>query len=923
MSISKRTVIRSGASIVALLAAVPAMAQTTPLAREEAVTQEAGTADAQIVVTGTRVVRSGFSAPTPETVLGAQELQTRAPANIANVVNELPQLTPTLNPSTSGVGVGGGTGGGNFLNLRGLGQNRTLVLLGGNRVVSSTVTGAVDVNLMPQGLVSRVDVVTGGASAAWGSDAVAGVINFILDTKYTGLKANFSAGSSFHGDATTYNGDLTFGTSFAGGRGHFLLDVGGAVQGGVDHFTDRDWYKQYKLINNPAYTATNGQPRQLVTPADFLVASGGGVIISGPRALNTAFAADGTPFTFNPGTPSSPYKIGGTLNDIGAGYPLVVPTKYGNIFSRLSYDLTDAITAYAEGSYSASSTVNQTASYVSIGNIVIQADNAYLPAGLSGTPFALGKSFVSLGTPQPRNNRSVLRFVGGFEGKLGGSWSWKAYYQYGESHILNEVSNNPIVPNVVRATDAVRNGSGTIVCRSTLTNPTNGCVPFSPFGTALASPEARAYATGTAAQNIVIKQQVAAATITGEPFSLWAGPVSVAAGAEYRTESYTADADPLSISSSYWVGNYKPGSGSYTVKEAFAEVVVPLARDWPLFKALDLNLAGRITDYSTSGTVKTYKAGLTWDLVDGIRLRGTHSRDIRAPNLNDLFLGGQANTLIAVDHNNGNISYAVVQVLQGNPALKPEIANTDTIGLVLRPSFIRGLSLSADYYHTDISGAITSLLGQQIIDNCYAGQTGYCAAVLRDSAGLITRVNISGFNANREKVSGIDYELSYSTPLSAIAANLPGRISLRVLAANTRERTITALGGTTNYLGMVGALGAGGPPKWRWLNTLTYDDSTMRTQLTMSRVGSGVLDNRFKTGIDIDNNYIAGVTYFDLSQTFKIKVGGRNAELYGVVENLFDRDPPVIGSSFLSSGTGGVYHDLIGRRFRVGFRFEY
>lgn len=922
MAISKRGVIRSSASILALFAATPAFAQTTEPTRDAAA-QEPAAGDAGIVVTGTRVIRSGFNAPTPETVLGGEELQTRAPANIANVVNDLPQLTPTLNPSTSGVGVGGGTGGGNFLNLRGLGQNRTLVLLNGNRVVSSTVTGAVDVNLLPQGLVNRVDVVTGGASAAWGSDAVAGVINFILDTKYTGLKGNFSAGESFRGDATTYNGNLTFGTSFGDGRGHFVMDVSGAVQGGIPHFTDRDWYKQYKLINNPAYTATNGQPRQLVTPADFLVASPGGVIISGPRALNTAFAADGTPFTFNPGTPSSPYKIGGTPNDIGANYPLLVPVKYGNVFGRLSYDVTGGITVYAEGSYSASSTVNGTASYVSLGNIVIQPDNAYLPTGFTGTPFALGKSFVSLGTPKPRNDRSVLRLVGGFEGKLGGSWSWKAYYQYGESRVLNEVSDNPIVPNVVRATDAVRNGSGTIVCRSTLTNPSNGCVPFNPFGSALASPEALAYATGTASQHIVIKQQVAAASITGEPFSLWAGPVSVAAGAEYRTESYTADADPLSISSSYWVGNYKPGSGSYHVKEAFAEVVVPLARNWPMFKSLDLNLAGRITDYSTSGTVKTYKAGLTWDLIDGIRLRGTHSRDIRAPNLNDLFLGGQANTLIAVDHNNGNISYSVVQVLQGNPALKPEIANTDTVGVVLRPSFVPGLSLSADYYHTEISGAITSLLGQQIIDNCYAGLAGYCAAVLRDSGGLITRVNISGFNANVEKVSGIDYELSYSTPLSALVRDVPGRISLRVLASNTRERTITALGGTTNYLGMVGQLGAGGPPKWRWLNSVTYDDATMRTQLTMRRVGEGVLDNRFRTGIDINDNRIAGVTYFDLSQTFKIKVGGKSAELFGVVENLFDRDPPVIGSSFLSSGTGGVYHDLVGRRFRIGFRFEY
>ncbi|MCP3731009.1 TonB-dependent receptor [Sphingomonas sp. MG17] len=929
-SIDKRIgVIGCGASLAALLAATPALAQETPA--PAAATQD----DNAIIVTGTRVVRSGFTAPTPETSLGEEELETRAPANIANAINDLPQLTPTLNPSTSGVGVGGGTGGANFLNLRGLGINRTLTLLNGNRVVSSTTTGGVDVNLVPQGLVSRVDVVTGGASAAWGSDAVAGVVNFVLNTKYEGLKAHLSAGSSFEGDAGTYNGNLTFGTSFADGRGHLLVDVGGAVQNGVDHFTDRDWYKGWKVVNNPAYTATNGQPRQLVSTGDFLVASGGGVIISGARALNTAFDANGNPFAYNPGTPTSPYKIGGTPNDIGAGYPLVVPVKYGNVFGRLSYDLLDSLTAYVEVGYSASSTVNKTASYVSLGNVTIQADNAYLPAGFTGAPFVLGKVFESLGTPQPRNDRTVMRIVGGLEGKLGGSWSWKAYYQYGESRVLNEVSKNPIVPNVVRATDAIRNAAGQIVCRSAATNP--DCVPFNPFGTTLASAAARGYATGTAAQNIVIKQQVAAATVNGEPFSLWAGPVSFAAGAEYRTESYAADADPLSVTSSYWVGNYKPGSGRYNVKEAFAEVVVPLARDITLLKSLDLNLAGRITDYSTSGTVKTYKAGAIWDVIDGLRLRGTHSRDIRAPNLSELFLGGQANTLIVNDPQNGGASYGVVQVLQGNASLKPEIATTNTFGVVLRPSFVPGLSASVDYYRTRITDAITNLGGQQIVDNCALGQTVFCAAVIRNGGtpNLITRVNISGFNASVEKVSGIDYELSYTTALSALSPDLPGSFTLRMLASNTRERTITALGVTTNYLGMVGQLGAGGPPKWRWMGSATYDSDFMRTQLTMRHIGSGVLDNRnieCTTGCPasttarptIDNNQVKSATYFDLSQTFKIKTGGKDAEFYVVVENLFDRDPPVIAlASFLAAGAGGVYHDLIGRRFRVGFRFEY
>jgi iron complex outermembrane receptor protein len=928
---AKRTAyIRGGVSLAALLAATPVFAQAA--APQDTAVAEEDAGDAPIVVTGTRVIRDGFNAPTPQTVLGEDALEARAPANLANAVNDLPQLAPTVSPGTTLVGVGGGTGGANILNLRGLGINRTLVLLNGNRVVPSTTTGGVDVNLLPQGLVSRVDVVTGGASAAWGSDAVAGVVNFVLNTKYEGLKGNFSAGSAFEGDAESYNANLTFGTSFADGRGHILLDAGYARQGGIERYTDRDWYQGWKIVNNPAYAAGSGRPQQLVSTADFLFATPGSIILSGARAFTTAFDANGQPFTFNPGTPSAPYKIGGTPNDIARDYVLVVPVEYGSGFGRLSYDIFDDVTAYVEGSYSRSKTSNTSAAYLSLASILILPDNAFLPASLAGSgPFAIGKAWENLGLPRPRNERSVTRIVAGLEGKLGGSWSWKAYYQYGESDVLNQVTNNPIVANINRAVDAVRNGAGQIVCRSAAANPS--CVPLNPFGTQAATAAQLAYVNGTATQNIELKQEVAAFTINGEPFSTWAGPVSFAAGIEGRNESYSADADPLSIASAYWLGNYKPGAGRYGVKEAFAEVVVPLARDVPLLKSLDLNLAGRVTDYSTSGTVGTWKAGLSWDVIDDIRLRATHSRDIRAPNLNDLFLGGQVNTQVFTDPANGNASVTTVQVIQGNPDLEPEIADTNTIGVILTPSFLPGLSASVDYYRTKINGAVTSLGGQQIINNCAAGQTGYCSAIIRaggTATGTITRVNVFPFNANSEKISGIDYELAYTTPLSWLEDS--GRLSLRVLASNTRERETVALGGTTNQLGM---LASGHPPKWRWYNTLSYASDFMRTQIAMRHTSAGVLDNRYvecttscpnatAAAPTIDNNRIAAATYFDLSQTFKIRFGGHEAELYGVIENLFDKDPPVAAiASFLFPGATGNYHDTIGRRFRVGVRFDY
>lgn len=922
---NRLALIAGSVSFAAMIAASsPAFAQATTAPADAG--DSASTAAEDIVVTASRVNRSGFSAPTPMTVIGQDDILARAPANIANFVNEMPQLLPSVTPGTTLIGVGGGTGGANILNLRGLGINRTLVLLNGNRVVSSTTTGGVDVNMVPQGLINRVDVVTGGASAAWGSDAVAGVVNFVLNTKYEGFKANLQGGSSFKGDADNVTGNLTYGTSFADGRGHFVFDASGSVQKGIKHYSDRSWYKGWRIINNPAFVAGNGQPQQLVARADFLPATPGGLIFTGPRAQTTQFDASGQPIAYDRGTPAGTFKVGGTPNDYSADFTLLVPVKYGNVFGRVSYDLTDDVSAYVETSYSASRTRNKSVAYPSLGNIVIQADNAYLPASLAGsTPFILTKIFSSLGEPIAQNDREVYRGLVGLDGKFGGGWTWKTYYQYGQSKILNEVLNDPITANVVRATDAVRNASGTIVCRSTLTAPTNGCVPFTPFGTAAAPAAAIAYTNGISAQHIKLQQHVASATLNGEPFSTWAGPVSLALGAEYRREQYSADADALSIASAYWVGNYKPGQGKYNVKEAFAEAVIPLLKDAPLAQALDLDLAGRITDYSVSGTVKTWKAGLSWTVVDDIRFRATHSRDIRAPNLNDLFLGGQVNTQIIVDPQRANASTTITQVLSGNTNLNPEIANADAFGVVLQPRFIPGLSFSVDYYRTKIKGAITSLGAQQIVNNCFAGQAGYCGSVVRNAAGVITTVNISGFNANSEKLAGIDYELSYSRNLEDISSSLAGRLTLRALVTNTTKRTITALGGTTNMLGRLADQAPGAsPPKWRWFNTLGYEIGGSRTTLTMRGISNGVYDNAWTSGVQINDNKIKGATYFDIAQSFKFDAGGHKAEVYGLIENLFDKDPSIAASvSFLYPGTNPTYFDTIGRRFRVGVRFEY
>jgi iron complex outermembrane receptor protein len=926
----------SSASVIAVasgaLLCTQAVAQTAPTSAVE-----------EVVVTGSRIVRDGYSAPTPTTVIGAQEIQASAPANLADYVNKLPQLGASTNPRTAGAGVGGGTGGANFLNTRSLGANRTLVLLDGRRVVGSATTGSVDINLLPTALVQRVDVVTGGASAAYGSDAVAGVVNFVLDKTFTGFKGNVQGGLSTHGDGGTFNAEMTYGTPFAGGRGHFLLSGQYALVDDISRADSRDWYQGYKIIVNPAYTATNGQPGNLLLPNVGLArATDGGLIFSGPLK-GTMFGPGGALQTFTFGNiQNGLIQSGGTPNDIGGRFQLLPPLEQKSFFSRLSYDITDNLNANLETSYGYSDTTTDSSPYVRHGDITINTDNPYIPAALNTagmTSFLLGRTNYDLGIPGAHNQRELKRVVVGLDGKFLKTGKWSAYYQAGKTSILNEVVRNPIVANYNRAVDVVRNpavggvagvAAGDPVCRSTLTSPTNGCQPLNVFGLGSPSLAAINYVNGVAKQNIDIRQDVAALNGQIEPFSLWAGPVSLAAGVEYRKEQYTADADPLSVNNGYWLGNYKAGAGEYSVKEAFAEVIVPLLRDAPLAKAVDFNGAVRITDYSTSGTVKTWKAGLTWDVNDDLRLRGTLSRDIRAPNLNDLFLGGQSNSIGVTDVlQSGTPQVFITQITGGNPTLVPERADTTAYGVVYRPSWFPGFSGSIDYYNIEIDNAITGQTAQTIINSCYGfgvpATPSVCSAINLARAGTLAgaTVRVGGVNVQSLETSGLDMEASYRRPLDAFVTNWKGDLDLRLVGANVRKYRSTLGGVVTDNLNTLGnAL------EWRWFGTAAYSLGPSRTTLTVRYVGPAVYNN-FAPGTaqSVDHNHIASVTYFDLATNYSLELMGTKSQFYAVVENLFDKDPPVVGGSggnnYASYGASATYHDTIGRTVRVGLRFQY
>ena len=918
--------------MTSLLAAPAAFAQSQPdAAAGQAAPAQAEpdpAANSEIIVTGTRVARAGYTAPTPMTVVGEAQIQAMAPATIADFVNQLPALAGSTTPRTTGPVSGDGLGGVNFLNLRNLGPVRTLTLLDGRRVVASATIGAVDINLLPTALIKRVDIVTGGASAAWGSDAIAGVVNFILDDKFEGVKAEIQRGISSRGDGATWRAEASFGTAFAGGRGHLVLSGSYGATDSIDSPTSRGWYKAEKFIANPAYVAGNGQPKLILAPnVGLSVATTGGLITAGPLR-GTQFLPGGTPAPFTFGSVSNFLMLGGTPNDISNITQLQAALKQTTAFANLDFDVSDNVTVYGQFNYGRAVSDTISVPYFRLGNITIQSDNAYLDpvtrqamATAGVTSFTMGRTNYDFGPALAHNVRTLYRGVGGIKGTFGKGWSWDIYYEYGQSKIKNLITVDPIVSRYNLATDAVINpANGQVVCRSTLTAPTNGCVPVNLFGAGSPSQAARNYILGQALQNTRLTQQVTAASLRGEPFSTWAGPVSFAAGAEYRTESFVSDADPVSIATDFWAGNFKPSSGHYNVKEGFAEFVVPLLHNVPFFKSFDINGAARVTDYSTSGSVVTWKAGLTWDISNDIRLRGTRSRDIRAPNLNDLFLASSTRQESVNDPQHGNQSVLARRVTTGNPALKPEIANAYTAGIVLKPSWLDGFDMSVDYFNIRIDDAITTLTSQQVVNQCAAGVTALCNSITRDANGVITQIITTGINVQSEKTSGIDFEARYHLPLSHLSAGWNGSLTFQSLVTFTHDRSVTILGVKDERAGQVSDYAL---PKWRGQMSATYMNGPLTTTLRARYIGSGVFSNLF-TSADIANNHVPAVVYIDLSASHRFKLGHTSMELFGVVENLFDKAPP--SSPALTGNTQSLYgvnpalYDTIGTMFRFGVR---
>jgi iron complex outermembrane receptor protein len=613
------------------------------------------------------------------------------------------------------------------------------------------------------------------------------------------------------------------------------------------------------------------------------------------------------------------------------------------------------------------------------------------------------------------NNRTLRRFVLGTEGTqnvFGTDWAFKGYFEHGETDYHNTLENILSTPYYDAALDAVTvtsNNSaafpgvpvGSVICRSVAARSV-GCVPLNLIGTNQASPAALSFVQGLNANGsssgangrdpweiVHLRQEVLDFGISGTPFEDWAGKVSIATGFQYREEAfhqitdcasqgncanqvfggvaYGPAGDPLLNPAAgpglvptlpnWYAGNFQPGKGTFHEWEAFLESDVPLLNDENWGK-VDLDIAGRYTHYTTSGDVETWKVGATWDTpIDGLRLRALQSRDVRAPNLAELFGGARVNNgSVTDDFNlNGGAANQTVSPLPNpivaNPNLKPEKGQTTEAGLVWSPSYVPGLNISATYYRLAIKGEITNLSQQAGMDLCFAGNAVQCSYFTSSINGVLTPWAANGvingaatltrpivqnspfLNLASVVTNGVDYEMDYRFAMDdAIDWGLGGDVTIRMLTTN-----VTSFITNPGFAGSVPVESAGtnnnGTPHWHVFFTQAYDTDSWGFFVNERWFSEGVINrNWVACGLScpapvnvnyptVNSNYMPGELYFDIGGNYNVS---QHSSLYFKVDNLTNQNPGnaiPFGPANQSPvyGTAALY-DVIGRFYHVGFR---
>ncbi len=840
----------------------------------------------EVQVTGSRIKRTtDFDTANPTTVVDADYLKQQGFVNVGDAVKALPSNISNFSPTT--------TGNSNFFagstiaNLRGLNPffgSRTLNLVNGRRHVPTNQGDGVDLNFIPSILIDRMDVVTGGASAAYGSGAISGVNNIFLNRKLDGVKVEADFGQSFHSDSRDRHYALAFGSGFADDRGHFTFAAEHQSMEAVGCVDVRSWcannVTQVSNAAGGAYDAAKGgwafggnlvslsdpHPGQITVANARAPYSYAGVIsgpFSGALAQVNSAGTGLLPFAAPVGSP-----FFGSTGQGGEGRPvytytnLRAPVDRNLLSGTLSFKLTDSVNLTADASWGRVQTDNKSGALDDGGFFGkgIHADNAYLlqqPAlnaqmqpyltpfflggpdfRIIGFPLQLNKDWALQTNPHSAFDTEVRRFSVGLDGKFGSSsWTWDAYYQYGQSKRTQLVADNRHLnaydfavdavfddraqfaslgnnrPIECRITQQIRNGAVPANVDANMLLIAQGCVPLNMMGTGALDAKAKAYAFGYLHETTTVDQQVVAFNTTGDLFDgFGAGSIKGAAGVEYREEKTSNIGDqggaPDYVRTDYLIQYGESFAGKVNVTEAYGEVNLPMLRDVALAKRLEFDVAARWSRYDNEGTLgpgkgisrahdmTTWKISGFWDPVDWIRVRGSQSRDSRAANARELYYGqiiqagGWFGYCTPAGAAQGSPPDACTWSLEGNVNLKPETSDTTTVGFVLTPrDVIPGFELAVDYFHIKISNAIQQANVTRVQQGCQISHIQeFCNFITPDATALAT----PGTNGN----------YSYN------AANGTGIKLLRATSFNGSSYNYSGLDVSANYHVDIGAAGA-------------------------------------------------------------------------------------------------------------------
>ncbi len=960
----------------------PAEEQQSPEATEDEMIDEDTIIADTVTVTGSLIPRADLNALSPVTVLEVEnELRYSGVTRIEDLVVSLPQVFSAQNST-----IANGASGMATIDLRDLGVARTLVLINGRRMAGGdgwqgSASYGADLNAIPSAIVKRVDVLTGGASTTYGADAVAGVVNFVMDTEFQGVRTgiqfsgyhhdnnnglaqqinadrgfNFPSGSTFDGD--TYSAYFAAGGKFAEGRGHAVIygsyrDLSELTKG------DRDYV-------NCAVSAGDNGP-----------ACGGSSTI--PQGRFIAYNADGS---FNGdymlGNSNQLVPRAGTVFNYGPYNHLQRPDEKISLGAFAHYTVSEHVEPYMEVMYTTNHTDAQIAFTGTFFNTsTINCDNPFLSdqqrttlcgpsTGYGPTDFAevyVGKRNVE---GDPRSNalgHDNFRILGGVRGDINDNWSWDAYVLRAENHSTDVYNNDMSVTRLGLALDVITDpDTGQPVCRSG-----GNCVPYNLFQEGAITQAMTNYLTADLSMSGRVETEVFSGILRGDLESAgWKFPgasegIRVALGAEYRKEALANFPDEI-----YQFGGATGQGGGvpkiaagYDVTEGFIEAAIPLVQDANGAQDLSLELGFRYSDYSTSGAEETWKTGVNWAFNDSWRIRGGFNRAVRAPNLWDLYvplrfgLGGSNDicagsnpTATAAQCANTGVSAAQYGNILANPAdqynnlgggnteLFPETADTMTAGFVWTPANIPGMSLALDYYDIQVEDTIGSLGFDDILQQCAnTGDAALCGLINRDSLGtlwLTTAAYISTQNQNIGQLHAEGVDLNFTHVLTL---GQKGYLPIDFQGTYTLTDTFTNPLVSYDCVGFFGFQCGQATPEWRHRLRATWETkANFNVSLGWRYIGEVDVDDA-SSNPDIGDpeamaewrlngiDKIKAYNWFDLAASYAFKNG---TQLTVGINNIFDDEPP-LAPTFNDDFGVNLYsvYDPLGRYAFTSFEYRF